>query len=216
MAASVLLKPVMTLDTRTLAKAMADLWARLPSTTAQPDGIVGIATGGLICAQVLNTSLELPLFSCALRRPSTVAKSNPRLRKVLAMLPYAVTNWLRRLEDWVLARRTVGPAADHAQKNRLADETLTADITAIAEKVQARGLRHLVVIDDALDSGFTLGTVIAKLRSTLPQDVLITSAVIAQTRPDPIYKPDVALFLFTLCRFPWSFDFRGTREECID
>lgn len=211
-------KPVITLDNRRLEKAMAALWVEVSGASAstRPDGIVGIATGGLVCARVLCRQVPLPLFSCALRRPSTAAKSNPLARRALAVMPYGLTNWLRRLEDWLLERKTARGQPDDAVRPAEPNEILAADIAEIAAHVRQAGLRHLVVIDDAVDSGVTLGTVVSALRAALPDTTVLTTAVVAQTRPAPAFAPDVALYKSSLCRFPWSFDFRGDRDAHRD
>lgn len=209
------IKPVVTLDSEGLARAMLDLWGRIPTSPVQPDGIVGIATGGLVCAKVLEDRLQLPLFKCALRRPSTAVKSStPLTRRILARLPYAITNVLRRFEDWSLERKAAkGTASAPSAKD---NSILDADIAVIVAQAKAASLRHLVVIDDAVDSGVTLGTVVALLRAALPATIQVTSAVVTQTRPHPEFTPDVALYHNTLCRFPWSFDFRGSRGMKLD
>jgi hypoxanthine phosphoribosyltransferase len=199
------IKAVITLDEVELGRAMQAVWNQVAQRGPAPDAIVGIATGGLLCAQKLRQSVNVPVFSCAMRRPGTVAKHNPALRAVLRALPYAISNWVRRFEDSYLANR----AAKAAQTNRPPSAQLLADVAAVGTAVSAQSLRHLLVIDDAVDSGATLACVIGALRAALPADIAITTAVISQTRPNAAFYPDVMLFRETLCRFPWSLDFRG-------
>jgi hypoxanthine-guanine phosphoribosyltransferase len=68
---------------------------------------------------------------------------------------------------------------------------------------------HVLVADDAIDSGVTLATVLGLLREVCPRGSDIRSAVITQTLMDPVVRPDYVLFQCTLCRFPWSFDAQG-------
>ena len=68
------------------------------------------------------------------------------------------------------------------------------------------GEHRLLVVDDAVDSGVTLATVIDLLRNTCPDRTEIRSAVITVTLEEPRAEPDYALYRGVLCRFPWSFD----------
>ena len=197
------IKPIITYDDATLETAMLDLWGRVHQRGLAPDGIIGIASGGLRCAEKLRRSTEVPILSCAMRRPGTRTKARGVIPRMLAALPYGASNWARRIEDGILARR-----ADHAPSS-LATEQLRDDVSDITREVTAGRLRHLVVIDDAVDSGATLSCVMQTLRAALPFGTLLTTAVITKTRSQAAHEPDVILHRNTLCRFPWSFDFRG-------
>lgn len=203
-------KPVVTLNSEDLSLALRDLWGRIGADPVAPDAIVGIETGGFVCAKILNQDVSLPLFRCALRRPSTATKSKPLVKRALANMPYGVTNWLRRFEDWSLQRKSTRSVVTDTAEVVRSNAVLSEHIAEIDRHVRAAGLRHLIVLDDAIDSGVTISVVVNALRNTLPEATRITSAVLTQTRPDSIFTPDVALFHSTLCRFPWSFDFRGT------
>lgn len=198
-------KPVITLDETDLENAMCELWAKVDARGGAPDGIVGIATGGLRCAEKLIGRVPVPLYSCAMRRPATEIKRRPAIRRVLRALPYGISNWLRRVEDRQLEK------ADKNARSKaiIASAQLLEDVDAISRKVKERKQRHLVLIDDAVDSGATLGCVVATLRAALPPETMLTVAVLTQTRSKPAFLPDVVLYRETLCRFPWSFDFRG-------
>jgi hypoxanthine phosphoribosyltransferase len=198
-------RTIITLNESDLEKAMLSLWEKIEERGETPDGIVGIATGGLLCAEKLRSHVALPIFSCALRRPTTEMKQRPFVRRVLAGLPYAITDWLRVFEDAVLERRALA----EGYVPREATEQLHEDVAAIVGEVSAHGLHHLVVIDDAVDSGATLSCVMATLAASLPPGTRLTSAVVTRTRLTSQYYPDVALYEQTNCRFPWSLDFRG-------
>jgi uncharacterized protein len=202
-------KPVITFDDGELGQAMLALWKQVAHRHPAPDAVVGIASGGLLCAEKLKDSLNLPVFSCAMRRPGTVAKRLPVLQivlqAVLRAMPYSLSNCIRRIEDQQLARR----ATKNPPSLRQPSAQLLADVAFVAEAVAAQRLRHVLIVDDAVDSGATLACVYTSLRKAFPQDVSLTTAVITQTRPSPAFYPDVILFRETLCRFPWSLDFRG-------
>lgn len=82
------------------------------------------------------------------------------------------------------------------------ESTIPVNPLEIAGSAPAR----ILVVDDAVDSGATLRTVIATIRSTWP-DAEIRSAVLTVTRSRPLILPDYTLYpRGTLLRFPWSLD----------
>ncbi len=201
-------KSVVTFDTQGLGAAMTALWGGVVEARGKPDVIVGIATGGVICAETLRDVAGVPILSCAMRRPGTEMKSRGLVPGLLPRLPYVVTNSLRRVEDLLLEWRQ---GAVREAKIPAASAQLISDIEAVAREVEAKRLSHVLVVDDAVDSGTTLACVIAALKAALPGAPRITSAVVTQTRPTAALVPDVTLYTETLCRFPWSFDFHGRR-----
>ena len=72
---------------------------------------------------------------------------------------------------------------------------------------------HLLVIDDAVDSGLTLKYVVGVLRASCNFPVEIFTAAITATRvsAERAVDPDFVLFDGTLIRFPWSTDYRPDR-----
>lgn len=82
-----------------------------------------------------------------------------------------------------------------------------AEADAIAARVCAGSFgQRLLVVDDAVDSGVTLATVLNVLRALCPAGTEIRSAVVTVTLDGPLIQPDFALHRGILCRFPWSFD----------
>jgi hypoxanthine phosphoribosyltransferase len=113
-------------------------------------------------------------------------------------LPEPLLNALRRAEHRLVAghREAVQPT-----------QISLAEAIAIGNwlRILSRGARVLVV-DDAVDSGVTLATVLQTLQSVCPPEVEVRTAVITVTIEDPVVAPDYALYRGVLCRFPWSFD----------
>ena len=81
-----------------------------------------------------------------------------------------------------------------------------AEAVAIGGRVQAMQAPRLLVVDDAVDSGKTLATVLRALREACPAGTEIRSAAITVTLDNPVAEPDYALYRRVVCRFPWSFD----------
>jgi hypoxanthine phosphoribosyltransferase len=168
----------------------------------RPDVLVGIRTGGHVVAEAMARAAPtpIPVLPLTCRRGSTDAKS--RLRPVLAVLPRPTVDGLRWLEHRLLStRRRV-----HAKQQHIDH----AEAAAIG-RCLARGHAspRVLVVDDAVDSGTTLATVLRVLRETSPADTQFRSAVVTVTLAQPLVEPDFTLYRGVLCRFPWSFDAAG-------
>ena len=196
-------KPVVTLNEGDLREAVLRLWQKVQARGARPDLVVGIATGGLVCARYLQA--EVAVLPVTLRRHGTTAKGRPVVAGLLRRAPYPLTDMLRRAEDFVLAHR----AGAVPQDGRMPFAEIGAEVADIAAFVRDRQARRVLVMDDAADSGATLRCVLSALDAALPAEVEVLTAVIAQTRADAKVRADVALYEGVLCRFPWSFDYRG-------
>lgn len=200
------LKPVVTISDDRLRTLGTELMANMEQQGFVPDAVIGIATGGLRVVEAMPRHPSLTVMSCRLRRPGTAAKEGNRLwLATVRRLPYVLTNLLRVLEDRVHARRVVTVRAP--------TETLLREVTWIKDEVIRKGIKRVVVVDDAVDSGATLACVMAALRDSLPPSVELRSAVITVTRDreQRAIDPDFRLFDLTLLRFPWSFDYKAAR-----
>ena len=77
---------------------------------------------------------------------------------------------------------------------------------ALRERLRSGAGKSVLVVDDAVDSGNTLLSVVKGIRIAAP-DAEVHNAVMTQTFPKPVIEPDVALWNDgTLIRFPWSKD----------
>jgi hypoxanthine phosphoribosyltransferase len=171
----------------------------------EPTLVVGIRTGGLVVADAMvrAASVQLPILPVTCRRATTGAKSRiPLIRAALATLPRPAVDLLRRFEH-----RLSATARTHRRRPQLID---LDEIKVIADWLARRAARQrILVADDAVDSGVTLGTVLRHLHAVCPSGTEIRTAAITQTLDRPMTRPDYALFHGTLCRFPWSFDAAG-------
>lgn len=198
-------KRVITISERKLpsvAQALLDLMA---NDGFFPDALLGIATGGALVVDSFPTELNASRFTCSLQRPSTAAKQRTRAgQRALTKMPYLVTDILRVIEDRVReqSRATVPSPPPGLERS----------LDLVREEVVKQGLRSIAVVDDAVDSGATLACVMSALKKRLPSNVIVRSAVITQTRKSEktLTQPDYALYENTLCRFHWSYDYRGT------
>jgi hypoxanthine phosphoribosyltransferase len=198
--------PAALLPTRTLGRAAFDDACEeligMVRCDYAPVLLVGVRTGGLVVAETMAQATSLPVLPLTCRRPSTAIKSRvPGLKPLLATLPEPLLNALRRAEHRLAAgnRRAARPT----QIDR-------AEAIAIGNWLRIVPDRaRVLVVDDAVDSGLTLATVLRTLREVCPPDVEFRTAVITVTMKDPAVAPDYALYRGVLCRFPWSFDARG-------
>jgi hypoxanthine phosphoribosyltransferase len=169
-----------------------------------PTLVVGIRTGGLVVAECMirAASTAMPVLPVTCRRATTGAKSRiPLFRAALATLPQPLVDLLRRVEHRLFiasrAHSTRQQLIDLSEVDAIADWTARSDVPS-----------RILLADDAVDSGVTLGTVLRHLRAACPAGTEIRTAVITQTLAQPVTSPDYSLFHGTLCRFPWSFDAR--------
>ncbi len=153
-----------------------------------PDLVVGIASGGVHVAGHIYPGVPHTAVEC--HRPSTAAKARHEwIFAIIRLLPRAVRDRLRIIEDERLRKRP--PAA----------------LPEVDIPPQTPAARDILVVDDAVDSGTTMLAVVAALRRAVPA-ARIHTAAITVTTPDPLIRPDTALYTDTLIRFPWARDYR--------
>jgi len=192
---------VRTLDQPRFEAACASLMG-LVLAQYLPDLLVGIRTGGFEVAQAMARAAPhrprvMPL-TC--RRKGTAAKARfGLLPTILAALPQTLVDSLRVMEHRLLSpRRRSNTTVQHIDHQEAAE--IGRYVAASSTPTQ------VLVVDDAVDSGVTLATVLRLLRQTCPEHTEIRSAVVTVTLADPLAEPDFALYRGVLCRFPWSFD----------
>lgn len=190
---------VITADEERLGGMCASLAAMVSERSGAPDLIVGIRSGGAMVADRLSASFpEAALAYVVARRPSTAAKkrSGGILRSVLRVMPVPVLDFMRIVESRVL-KKTGSPYREVA-----------LDMDDVSAGLLATPGKKILVVDDAVDSGHTLYSVLVCLREKAPQ-ARIESAVITVTTTSTVVEPDYTLYdNLTLVRFPWSMDAR--------
>lgn len=176
----------------------------------RPDLIVGIRTGGFVVAEAMAHAAPhtIPVMPLTCRRASTGVKSRLKLLPtILAALPRPAVDCLRWGEHHLLtARRRTQTKVQHV------DHTEATEIgRRLTQGSQSSGAMssRVLVVDDAVDSGVTLATVLRLLRESSPADTQFRSAVVTVTLAQPLAEPDYVLYRGILCRFPWSFDAAG-------
>lgn len=166
---------------------------QIVSASFTPDAVVGIASGGVRVAEFLFK--DKPHLEIEARRPSTRTKENMGFAmKIARKLPECLRNSLRIIEAKLLAHKKV--------KTR---PNIEFDTTKLYN------YNNILIVDDAVDSGVTLDSVVSKL-SSLPNSPQIKTAVITVTTSNPVIIPDYTLYNnHILIRFPWSKDNRAEK-----
>lgn len=194
-------KSVITVSEPELSTLVDVLVARVLKDGFLPDVVLGIATGGAIVADHIDPSLECLRLTCTSQRPGTRVKSGlPGLRGLIRRLPLGIADAIRLAEDW-LGVRTIKSAVP-----RILGTELDSQATIIREN----GLKRILVVDDAVDSGMTLASVVMTIKKLIPDDVEVRTLAITRTREETqsLIVPDYFFFDRVLCRFHWSSDYR--------
>ena len=190
---------VLTFSRSTFDSACADLLAQV-ERDYRPDMLIGIRTGGLLVAEAMAraSGRALPVAAVTCRRFGTAAKRYvPLLASLLAVLPRTLADALRIAELRLLS-------AGRARGGRHPVDP--AEIAGIGARLGAGSEPiRLLVVDDAVDTGVTLASVMHALRDAYPRATL-RSAVVTVTLRSPLLKPDFTLYQEVVCRFPWSLD----------
>lgn len=159
----------------------------------QPELVIAIATGGMYVAENMGYPQFYTVF---LQRPSTKNKKG-LIVSIIKKLPRWMANMLRIIESRTLA-------AYDTIKTR---ESTPIQIEAsLAKELKSMQNPRILIVDDAVDSGFTLADVVENIKAHT-NDADIRTAVITVTRKSAIIKPTYCLYRNSLLvRFPWSLD----------
>lgn len=135
------------------------------------------------------SSLPHCIIKC--QRKSTSKKSGHSLIwTIIRKLPLRIKNLMRIAEAKFLKNRP--------QSSEVYIDSYALNMLAVSKRV--------LIVDDAVDSGTTLSSVIASINK-LEGERMIKSAVITITTSDPKIMPEYSLFNNeTLIRFPWAKD----------
>jgi hypoxanthine phosphoribosyltransferase len=160
------------------------------ATDYAPDLVVTIATGGDIVGS--NIFDRVPHVSVRCQRVTTKARAKMGfIDKIIKILPKGVNNLLRMVEAKCLS---LTKPSQHSLTLSTKQQQKLGD----AEKI--------LIVDDAVDSGATLSTVIEAIER-LPGKRNLRTAVITVTTSSPLVMPDFFIYNnHTLIRFPWSAD----------
>ena len=189
---------VVTFNPTLLAEACHQLSCRVKAGGYTPSLLIGIQHGGAeVARRMRNDFPEAAYCEVRLSRPGTRQKSNGLAHRLLQHLPLWLCNTLRIVESRVNEWRSKGK-----DPVRIGTIRLPQDITSTLSNPS------ILLIDDAIDTGATIQQARLQLLKQFP-DITIRVAVITVTIPHPLCDADFCLYHNrTLCRFPWSNDYR--------
>lgn len=192
---------VLTLTPTLLEEHCQRLASRIQAAGFEPMLLIGIQQGGAEVARLMRGSFPNSYY-CEVRisRPSTKQKGEGWMHHLLQRMPLWLCNLLRIIESRVNKWRSQGK-----HPVRIGQIALSTDI--VQSLTEARNAR-ILLIDDAIDTGATIQQARQQLQSQFP-NLDIRVAVITVTTQQPVCEADFCLYHNrTLCRFPWSNDYR--------
>ena len=197
---------VITLTPTLLAKACHQLSRRVKAGGCSPSVIIGIQHGGAeVARRMLADFPEAAYCEVRLSRPDTRQKSQGLTHHLLQHLPLWLCDTLRIIESRINEWRSKGEEPVRLGEIRLPDDIAST----LSNPSPPSNLSNLaLLIDDAIDTGATIQQARLQLLEQFP-GITLRVAVITVTTPHPICDADFCLYHNrTLCRFPWSNDYR--------
>lgn len=186
---------VVTLSPTRLHEAAHQLSQRVAAAGCRPSLIIGIQSGGARVAQLMLADFPgVPYAEVRISRPSTKQKETGMVHRLLQHLPLWLCDVLRIVESRLAEWRSRGSLPE-----RVGEVQLQAEVPPGAT---------ILLIDDAIDTGATIHALRQQLLERYPAaDIRV--AVITVTTAHPVCDADYFLYHDrTLCRFPWSNDYR--------
>ena len=194
---------VVTLNPILLAKACSQLSLRVKAESIDPSLIIGIREGGAEVARLMRNDFpEAAYCEVRLSRPSSQQKSQGLTQRLLRSMPVWLCNVLRIVESRVNEWRS-----KEKEPVRIGEIHLPDDVASLLKDLGEKAT--VLLVDDAIDTGATIRQARLQLLEQFP-GITLRVAVITVTIPHPICDADFCLYHNrTLCRFPWSNDYRS-------
>ena len=203
--------PVVTLTPTLLAEACHQLSRRVKAGGCSPSVIIGIQHGGAEVARRMLTDFpEAAYCEVRLSRPDTRQKSQGLTHRLLQHLPLWLCDTLRIVESRINEWRSKGEEPVRLGEIRLPDDIAStlSNPSNFSNPQTPQTSPSLLLIDDAIDTGATIQQARLQLLEQFP-GIILRVAVITVTTPHPLCDADFCLYHNrTLCRFPWSNDYR--------
>ena len=203
--------PVVTFNPTFLAEACHQLSRRVKAGGCSPSVIIGIQHGGAeVARRMLADFPEAAYCEVRLSRPDTRQKSQGLTHRLLQHLPLWLCDTLRIVESRINEWRSKGEEPVRLGEIRLPDDIAStlSNPSNFSNPQTPQTSPSLLLIDDAIDTGATIQQARLQLLEQFP-GITLRVAVITVTTPHPICDADFCLYHNrTLCRFPWSNDYR--------
>ncbi|SEH08557.1 Phosphoribosyl transferase domain protein [Candidatus Venteria ishoeyi] len=188
-------QPVKDIDLELLKSYSKKLAQNIDNSGFKPDHVLFVERAGLLIGYFVADYFNCPISGISTRRVGSSAKS--RMKIVLRYLPRFITHFLRQLEL---------NSSIHKIKN---ERHIITDYPLPSKEL------NIILIDDAIDTGYSVKAVVNYLLMKGYMRDKIKVAVITTTTIKPKFKADFSLFKEVICAFPWSYDSRQYKETWL-
>lgn len=163
------------------------------------DLVIGICNGGkFVLDHYVSQHKNVNCTTVTLQRQSTKGvKQKKVVSSILKFLPYSITDKMRIYENQRLQKQS-------SKSNPKLHSEIEID------KLHS-SLESVLILDDAIDSGHTMQTVLSQISKKAP-NAQIDTAVLAWTNTNSIVAPTYYMYKSVLVRFPWSIDFKSSSD----
>ena len=169
-----------------------DLAKKVDEWGFRPQHILYVERAGLLIAHEIALYFKCPFSGIYTNRTGRNIKS--KIKFLLRYLPRPITHLLRQIE----------------LRSNLHSVKKERDVY-IGVHLPPKDL-NILLVDDAVDTGFSLNAVLEFLGKHGYVRDQIKTAVLTTTQENPICKPDISLFEQITFAFPWSYDSREYNE----
>jgi len=169
-----------------------DLARKVDQCGVKPQYILYIERAGLFIAHEIASYFSCPFSGIYAKRTGTRIKS--KLKFLIRYLPGPITHLLRQIE--------LNSNMHKIKKERNVNMEVELPFKEL----------NVLIVDDAVDTGFSLNSVLKYLRTNGYVSDKMKTAVLTTTQKNPISIPDITLFEQITLAFPWSFDSREYDE----
>ena len=180
--------PVKDINLDLLGIYSKELASNINQSGFTPNHILFVERAGLLIGSQIADYFDCSISGIATKRTGGATKS--RLKVFLRYLPRFITHFLRRMEI---------NSSIHEVKS---ERKIVTDYPLPGKD------RKILLVDDAIDTGYSIQAVIEFLLAEGFKRDLIKVAVITTTAKNAKYKADFSLFDEVICAFPWSYDSR--------
>lgn len=153
-----------------------------------PDHVLFVERAGLLIGDEIAKYFGCSIGGIATQRYGGTTKS--KFKFILRYSPRVLTHFLRQIE--------VLSSFHEVQSER----------SIVTEYPLPGKGKKVLVVDDAIDTGYSIKAVIDYLLNEGYDRNLMRVAVITTTSKTPAFRADYSLFDQVICAFPWSYDSR--------
>ena len=179
-------KMVQGLSLSKLNEVSLTLAQKLRGSGYEPDHVLYVERAGLLVGYEISKYFDSTISGIYASRSGHSLKS--KLKLIFRCLPRGVTHLLRNIEF----------------KSNI--HSVKKERSVYIEGQYPPNGKRILMVDDAIDTGYSLQAVLDFLLINGYDRAQIKIAVLATTQNDPICRADISLFEQVSFAFPWSYD----------